>query len=359
MNLRGVLLGLALLLLAVAGVFFVRAYVLSQAPPPPAPVVQAPAPPPPPANMVLVAAAPIPTGTFLKEELLRWQAWPASTLDPNYMLQGKVDIKSLGIAVALHDIAAGEPLVEGKIARPGDRGFLAAVLKPGMRAMSIAVNETTGVAGLIYPGDRVDILLTHDVPTTNGKVATNAKAAAAASGAAPATGTQTTAGGQSAPNPPAQPATAGGTTDSASDTKNGLIYDPRMAHRVTETILMNVRILAIDQLLSHPGQPQGTRTTTIEVTPKESELLTVAQDLGRLSLTLRGLAKGPGESNIIGDIRDVPEPDPGTTYTFDTEVSHVPLPTPVRPAAARVSVYVPQNKIEVNRGGRVEQLLIN
>jgi len=347
MSLRAVLLGLALLLLLVSGVFFVRAYLISLTPPP-APAQVAAPPPPPPVNMVLVAAAPIPTGTFLKDELLRWQAWPNQTLDPNYMLEGKVDIKSLGIAVALHDLAAGEPVVEGKIARPGDRGFLAAVLKPGMRAMAIGVSDITGVAGLVYPGDRVDILLTHDVPTSSGKIATNAKAAAAAA-AAGAPSTPETA--------PAKPA-AGTTASSMPDAKAGVVYDPRQAHRVTETLLMNVRILAIDQILTHPGQPQGTRTVTIEVTPKESELLTVAQELGKLSLTLRGLAKGPGESNTITDIRDVPEPDPGTTYTFDTEVSHVPLPAPVRPPA-HVGVYVPENKIEVNRGGKVEQLLVN
>jgi pilus assembly protein CpaB len=347
MSLRAVLLGLALLLLLVSGVFFVRAYLISLTPPP-APAQVAAPPPPPPVNMVLVAAAPIPTGTFLKDELLRWQAWPSQTLDPNYMLEGKVDIKSLGIAVALHDLAAGEPVVEGKIARPGDRGFLAAVLKPGMRAMAIGVSDITGVAGLVYPGDRVDILLTHDVPTSSGKIASNAKAAAAAAvPGAPATSETS----------PAKPAT-GTSASSMPDAKAGVVYDPRQAHRVTETLLMNVRILAIDQILTHPGQPQGTRTVTIEVTPKESELLTVAQDLGKLSLTLRGLAKGPGESNTITDIRDVPEPDPGTTYTFDTEVSHVPLPAPIRPPA-HVGVYVPENKIEVNRGGKVEQLLVN
>lgn len=350
MSMRGLLLVVALLLLVGSGILLVRALVLSQIQPPAAPVAAAPPPPPPP-NMVLVAAAPIPTGTFLKDELLRWQAWPNQTLDPNYMLQGKVDIKSLGIAVALHDLAAGEPIVEGKIARPGDRGFLAAVLKPGMRAMAIGVTDITGVAGLVYPGDRVDILLTHDVPTTSGKIATNAKAGAAtpsaaaasdASAAKPVTGTTST------------------TASAMPDAKAGVLYDPRQAHRVTETLLMNVRILAIDQILGHPGQPQGTRTVTIEVTPKESELLTVAQELGKLSITLRGLAKGPGESNIISDIRDVPEPDPGTTYTFDTEVSHVPLPAVAAPRpVARAGGYVPQNRIEVNRGGKVEELLVN
>src|SRR5579859_5945951 len=104
MSLRTVLLGLALLLLLVSGVFFVRAYLISLAPPPAQPQAAAPPPSPPPSNMILVAAAPIPTGTFLKDELLRWQAWPNQTLDPNYMLEGKVDIKSLGIAVALHDL---------------------------------------------------------------------------------------------------------------------------------------------------------------------------------------------------------------------------------------------------------------
>jgi len=349
MSMRGLLLVLAMLLLVGSGILLVRAYVLSQVQPPAPPVAAAPAPPPP-ANMVLVAAAPIPTGTFLKDELLRWQAWPSQTLDPNYMLQGKVDIRSLGIAVALHDFAAGEPIVEGKIARPGDRGFLAAVLKPGMRGMSIGVSDITGVSGLVYPGDRVDILLTHDVPTTSGKIVVNAKGAAvAAASGAPA------ASGASAAKP-----AAGTTANAMPDEKAGVVYDPHQARRVTETLLMNVRILAIDQILTHPGQPQGTRTVTIEVTPKESELLTVAQELGKLSLTLRPLARGPGASNIITDIRDVPEPEQGTTYTLDTEVSHVPLPTPAPPRpVARVGGYVPQERIEVNRGGKVEELLVN
>jgi len=319
MNLRGILLGLAVLLLVVSGLFFLRAWLISQQPGTPAPApVAAQAPAPSPVKKVLVANVEIPTGTFLKDEMIRWQDWPSDAIDPNFLVEGKVDPKTItGVgAVARRPIPAGQPITEGALARPGDRGFLAAVLKPGMRAISIAVNEVSGLAGLIFPGDRVDVMLVHAVP---GAVV------------------QSNSGGQA------------DATVKAAD------------HRVSETILQNVRILAIDQALGHaPGQPsQVARTITIEVTPKQAELMAVAVQLGQLTLSLRGLANLPEAPVATTDLMEIPEPDRGTTFTFDSDVSRAtPNIPPPRPSPVLRAGPV-QHTIEVNRGGKVEELIVN
>src|SRR5215470_14029729 len=177
---RRVLLGFAIVLLVVSGLFFVRAWLIAQAPPPktpaPVPTAQAPAP----MTRVLVASVDIPTGTFLKEDMVRWQKWPSDGLDPAFLVEGKADPKTVTSsgAVVRRPIAAGLPITESYLVRPGDRGFLAAVLKPGLRAVSIAVNEISGLSGFVYPGDRVDLMLVHSV--TNPATASTAGEAAAA-----------------------------------------------------------------------------------------------------------------------------------------------------------------------------------
>jgi pilus assembly protein CpaB len=306
---RGVLLILALLLLGASAIFFGRAWLLSQTAPAPAAVVEAPKPV---ATMVLIAKVDIPVGTFLKEEMVGWQAWPNDTLDPSYMVQGQTDpktqapfdTKSLIGTVARLPITVGQPITSSRIVHPGEQGFLAAALKPGMRAISVAVNDTTGIAGLVFPGDRVDMLLTHEIPT------------------------------------------AGGNSEK---------------RHVTETVLENIRILAIDQSLSHQNDPKQTgpavvaKTATIEVSPKQAEMVYVASTLGLLSLSLRSLASPDGGTTIT-DIRDIPDPARGTTFTLDSDVSRVLAVTPPRPVATRGNV---QRSIEVNRGGKVEQSLVN
>jgi pilus assembly protein CpaB len=307
MGLRGILLGVALLLLAVSGVFFFRAWLIAQRNQPATATAAAPAAPAAPPTMVLVANVEVPAGTFLKDEMLRWQSWPNNSLDPNYLIQGKIDQKSLSGAVARRGIAAGEPITEGRIVHPGDRGFIAAVLRPGMRAVSFGINETSAIAGLVYPGDRVDLILTHSV----------------------------------GPTP----------------------VDPTAGHRASETLLENVRILAIDQALGHvPGQPSPVgRTATIEVSPKQAEIMSVAVDLGRISLALRSLANPPNELTGAADAIDIPDPDRGKTFTFDNDVSNIVAPPPPPPKPQPVKrAFAPQGTtIELNRGGKVEQLLVN
>jgi pilus assembly protein CpaB len=134
-----------------------------------APKLQADVPPSRPTVMVLVALADLQVGTFVRKENLKWHIWPAESVLPAYVTkedslvdanQGdkKLTIKDFTGAVVRLPIAAGQPMTPGLVARAGKRGFMAAVLRPGMRAMSIGVGATSAVAGFILPGDRVDML---------------------------------------------------------------------------------------------------------------------------------------------------------------------------------------------------------
>jgi Flp pilus assembly protein CpaB len=73
---------------------------------------------------------------------------------------GGASIESLVGTVVRNAVTAGQPLTQGSIVKPGDRGFLAAALGPGMRAVTVPVSALTGVAGFVFPGDRVDLVLT-------------------------------------------------------------------------------------------------------------------------------------------------------------------------------------------------------
>jgi pilus assembly protein CpaB len=225
---------------------------------------------------VLVAAKALPTGRFVRVEDLRWQAWPAEQLGDSYLLKGKDTPQSLAGAVVRQNIAAGEPITYGRIAKPGDRGFLAAVLGPGMRAVSVPVTATSDVSGLIFPGDRVDLVLSHQIRD------------------------------DVHPNAPA-----------------------RMA---SETVLSNLRVLAVDQSTANQNNtPVLAKTITFEVTPKQVEIIEVASSLGNLSLSLRSLAQGEEGGGADGD-------DPGSiSHTWDSEVSPLivhhgasaPAPAPI------------------------------
>ena len=182
--------------------------------------------------------------------------------------------KSLAGAVAREPIAAGEPIIKTKVVVPGDRGFLAAVLQPGMRAISVPVDATSGISGFVFPGDRVDILITLPVPQE---------------------GTNSTSGYQ---------------------------------HKAAETVLRDVRVIGIDQRLdSKDGQAVLARTVTFEVTPKQSEVIAVAAELGKLSLSLRSLVPQKGDKSVIASIADSHNAPVSGDFTLDSEVSQL-LPKP-------------------------------
>lgn len=262
MSARSIMLIAAALLLAVGTMFIARSY-LNQRPQPVAeikePVKQF--------TKVLVASTDLPTGSFVTEQQLRWQKWPDDDIPGNYLVEGDFERKQLHGAVVRRAIASGTPIIQTQVITPGDRGFLAVVLQPGWRAYSIKVNATSSIAGLVFPGDRVDLLMTHKIVNI-------------ASG---------------------------------------------LEQQVSETVLTNLRVLAIDQSLDdQEGQPRVGKTVTFEVTPKQAEILAVADTIGRLSLSLRSLAKDEAELKRIvksGNVLKDSNPRRGRTATIDFEAS--------------------------------------
>jgi pilus assembly protein CpaB len=111
-----------------------------------------------PQKSVLVAKGPITRGQILKPQDFAWQVWPEGGIDKNYILNGTGagtrTPESFAGWVARDPFAAGEPISDAKIVSPGSRGFLAAVLHPGMRAISVPVTATSGISGFIFPAMR-------------------------------------------------------------------------------------------------------------------------------------------------------------------------------------------------------------
>jgi pilus assembly protein CpaB len=271
MSIRNILLIAAALLITVVTTFVARSWIASQRAQPT--VVAQPAPPPE-GIKVLVAKVTLPTGGFIQEEQLRWQIWPDDEIPENYMTDEEIQMPDLYGAVVRRGFTAGEPITPKRVIRPGERGFLAAVLRPGFRAIAVRVNATSGVSGLVFPGDRIDIILTHTVADRTGEEV--------------------------------------------------------IQRRASETVLENVRVLAIDQIVDeNASEPSYAKNFTLEVTPKQVEMLSVVRELGALSISLRSLAKDEEELERLTATREgeelLEEPDPerGRTHTWDTEVSRL------------------------------------
>ena len=230
---------------------------------------------PTPAKSVLIARSGIQRGQLLKPEDFSWEPWPEGGIDRNYIVIGTKSPETFTGWVARLPISAGEPITEAKIIAPGNRGFLAAVLHPGMRAISVPVSLTSGISGFVFPGDQVDLLVTYSV--------------------------------QDQPRP--------------GQTSPG----PLLEHKISETILRDVRVIAIDQKLdAKAGEANANvKTVTFEVTPKESEIVALSNEMGKLSLTLRSLVPGPNElKHEVSDATgQTPSNPPSETYTIDSDVS--------------------------------------
>jgi len=250
-----------------------------------------------PQHQVLVAKAAIRVGQIVKPDDLRWQAWPAGNLAPAYVVEGKRDPKDFVGAVARHSIAIGEPVTEGRLVLAGTRGFMSAVLQPGMRAVSVPITATSAVSGFIHAGDRVDVLLTHQINGAQGQ------------------------------------------------------------HNATETILRNARVIAMDQKLdAAPGAPAVDvgKTATLELTPKQSEVVTLALKMGDLSLVLRAL-QDSGEAEAVSE--NAPAAT-GDSFTHDAEVSRligraVPVESPPSVSVLRGSTSSRTETDPQGFGGRV------
>src|SRR5690349_14430290 len=112
---------------------------------------------------VLVAQRVLPTGTIITADAIGFQPWPQELVKDAYFIEGESDVSKLLGTVVRFPVTAGEPVTQGSLVAPGDRGFLAAALGPGMRAITVPVSAKTGVGGFIFPGDRVDLVLTQSI----------------------------------------------------------------------------------------------------------------------------------------------------------------------------------------------------
>ena len=153
-NARALVLIVAALLVTGGTIFFAKSWLDSQRQ-----VASPVAAPKDTAKYVLVANVDLPAGQFLEETHVRWQAWPDKAIADVYFQKKATDPSELYGAVVRSGIFAGEPLTAGSLVQPGDRGFLAVVLRPGYRAVAVAIDARTGVAGLVFPGDRGDVLM--------------------------------------------------------------------------------------------------------------------------------------------------------------------------------------------------------
>lgn len=214
--------------------------------------------------MILVATRQLPVGTIVGPDSFRFQPWPKELVEKAYFMKDKTDVNTLVGTVVRYPITAGQPVTQGALVHPDDRGFLAAALGPGMRAVTVKVSQEQGVAGFVFPGDRVDVVLAQELRV-----------------------------------------------------KEGSSY-PDDQLFTAETIVRNVRVLATDQRYDAEDETGKTpvRTfgsVTLEATPEISEKIAVAQSMGKLSLALRPLAESTGELEAAIASGDVNVPTKGGT----------------------------------------------
>ncbi|KSB89841.1 Flp pilus assembly protein CpaB [Caulobacter vibrioides] len=229
-----------------------------------------------PMTLVLVAKRDLAIGTRLTKDDVEWKAWPADAVSPVYLTNGAAPVepqngaakavKTVGEAAGVlggappeaavegaivrDPLLAGEPVVARKIVRGGEGGYLSVVLSPGARAMAVPVTSETAAGGFILPGDRVDVLISRDAPNSDSNGA----------------GKQV----------------------------------------VAETVLQNIRVLALDQATTAEKDAKTivAATATLEVRPAEAEALTRAKASGPVTLALRAYTDLGGPSGVAAPSQD-------------------------------------------------------
>lgn len=243
-------------------------------------------------RQVLVATRKLPVGTIIAQGDLQWRDWPADILAPNYITvrkggddqgaRGKQErLNRYNAAFAVKgEIDPNRPILTEELIEIGSSGFIAAALRPGMRAVTVGINARSGLNGLISPGDRVDLMLTHQVGVSGSGIFT-----------------------------------------------------------VTETIIHNLRVLALDARVGNVqqgGRRRTPRTVTFEAPPAMAQKVVLAAQRGTLNLALRSLAtddpEAPGDMPFDGIV----------TRTWDEEISPTfPRKTPFSaPASGSEQSYV-------------------
>lgn len=213
-------------------------------------------------STVVVAAIPLKFGDTLSADKLREVAWPAGSIPTGAFKTTKEALAGEGTRQALQTISANEPVLASKITGPGQRATLSAVLGEGMKAVSIRVNDVLGVAGFVFPGDRVDVLLTRTVRGDDG-------------------------------------------ADKS----------------FVDVLLQSMKVLAIDQVADvSKDSPTVVKSVTLEASTKDAQKLTLAAGAGQLSLALRQAAASKGETTERVTLSDLTGETPADVAARQAEL---------------------------------------
>jgi len=265
---------------------------------------------------VLVAARDIVPGAVLTDDDMVWEPWPSTAMSERFITQ-PVQVEGQTAAdpeqelinmVARREIKAGEPMSRTMVIKQGDSGVTAANLAKGMRAITINVTPPQGVAGLVLPNDRVDIVMSLSVRDIVGLQG----------------------------------------------------WRDVVLRYGAETIMKNLRVVAINQRLSHNPQEDGVglagNLVTLEVTPDQAEQLLVAQQLGPLTLALRSLVPGQNDTNMAQsytmDVRASRSLSALVALGLEQDESEMPqtMADAMRMAKERAAR---RTDIKINRGGSI------
>jgi len=213
-------------------------------------------------NTVVVASVALKFGDALSADKLREIAWPASAVPAGAFKTTKDALAGDGTRQALQTIGVNEPVLSSKITGPGQRATLSAVLGEGMKAVSIRVNDVLGVAGFVFPGDRVDVLLTRTERNAEG-----------------------------------------------SD------------QSFVDVLLQSMKVLAVDQVADESkDSPTVVKSVTLEASTKDAQKLTLAAGAGQLSLALRQAAASKGETTERVTLSDLTGETPADVAARQAEL---------------------------------------
>ncbi|WP_345814952.1 Flp pilus assembly protein CpaB [Paraburkholderia sp. PREW-6R] len=279
-----------LLLVVAAGIFAVlaRTLFLNASSNTPAPVESS--------KMIRVAGADLPEGLLLRDSDFGWRSVENGDVPSGAIVKGAEGTELKG-ALLRHPITKGTVIVSADVIPANDPGFLAATLKPDMRAVSVAIDDVSGNAGLIQPGDYVDLLMTQQLDRQDAS---------------------------------------------------------RDMSITSETVAQRVRVLAVGSQFQRPKgntsdvDSHGTaRTVTLEVTPHRAEVIAVAAKLGSLSLALRSFARTAVVNAASDAIEDAPPPVYAGDITHAARVQRASAPATQPEAVRAVPVDAP---VQVFRG---------
>ncbi|NQW02351.1 MAG: Flp pilus assembly protein CpaB [Rhodospirillales bacterium] len=228
-------------------------------------------------NQILIATRAFNPGEKIVPDMISWLPWPDESMSEHFISVDEEDLKNdrtqkvIGSYVR-HPVQAGEPILTSKLFKDDAAGFLPGLLDKGMRAISIPVTEQTGVAGFILPGNHVDLILVHN----KGSEALKKKTI---------------------------------------KTEDDLTQPIQVLNTTTETILSNIKVIAVNQVVGKiEGQSLIGKTLTLELTAKQVEIVMTARSMGQLTVSLRDVSAESKEAMAKENAL------PGT-FTHDIEVS--------------------------------------